>query len=165
MEIDPVKGTKLRTKLIHVFVAKTFIMRKFIHGSPFIGADFNSDISFDFVSVSVFVFPRISRKVLGSSASIKKLASSIMHPPLTIHRHPMCAEIIEQFQKCHIDHPLGKFFGECTDLKLKLDKCFRQEKALRRKANFEESKKLKERLREYRKENLETRESKAFAQA
>ncbi|KAI3879305.1 hypothetical protein MKW92_036107 [Papaver armeniacum] len=67
-----------------------------------------------------------------------------MHPPLTLHRHPMCAEIIEEFQKCHIDHPYAKFFGECTDLKIKLDRCFRQEKAVKRKANFEESKKLKE---------------------
>ncbi|XP_028079942.1 COX assembly mitochondrial protein 2 homolog isoform X1 [Camellia sinensis] len=75
-----------------------------------------------------------------------------MHPPLTLHRHPMCAEIIEQFQKCHLDHPIGKFFGECTDLKIKLDHCFRQEKALKRKANFEESKKLKERLQAHRKE-------------
>ncbi|XP_057972573.1 uncharacterized protein LOC131160724 isoform X1 [Malania oleifera] len=75
-----------------------------------------------------------------------------MHPPLTLHRHPMCAEttlldgvfkfdvviyrltqlrkfklVIEQFQKCHLDHPIAKFFGECTDLKIKLDRCFRQE--------------------------------------
>ncbi|KAF5952058.1 hypothetical protein HYC85_010002 [Camellia sinensis] len=60
--------------------------------------------------------------------------------------------IIEQFQKCHLGHPIGKFFGECTDLKIKLDRCFRQEKALKRKANFEESKKLKERLQAHRKE-------------
>ncbi|KAJ0800732.1 putative cytochrome c oxidase biogenesis protein Cmc1 [Helianthus annuus] len=53
-----------------------------------------------------------------------------MHPPLTLHRHPMCAEIIELFQKCHNEHPYGKFFGECTDLKIKLDKCFRQEVSL-----------------------------------
>nr|GEY27099.1 COX assembly mitochondrial protein 2 homolog [Tanacetum cinerariifolium] len=79
-----------------------------------------------------------------------------MHPPLTLHRHPMCAEIIELFQKCHNDHPYGKFFGECTDLKIKLDKCFRQEKAVKRKANFEESKKLKERLQSLRKEAAET---------
>ncbi|RAL48917.1 hypothetical protein DM860_001237 [Cuscuta australis] len=78
-----------------------------------------------------------------------------MHPPLTLHRHPMCAEIIEQFQKCHVDHPIGKFFGECTDLKIKLDRCFRQEKSVKRKANFEESKKLKERLRAYKKETDE----------
>ncbi|CAL5329857.1 unnamed protein product [Camellia sinensis] len=64
----------------------------------------------------------------------------------------VCRTIIEQFQKCHLDHPIGKFFGECTDLKIKLDLCFRQEKALKRKANFEESKKLKERLQAHRKE-------------
>ncbi|ESW18959.1 hypothetical protein PHAVU_006G085400 [Phaseolus vulgaris] len=50
-----------------------------------------------------------------------------MHPPLTLHKHPMCTEIIEQFQKCHVEHPIGKFFGECTDLKIKLDRCFREE--------------------------------------
>ncbi|KAI8532166.1 hypothetical protein RHMOL_Rhmol11G0192500 [Rhododendron molle] len=64
-------------------------------------------------------------------------------------------QIIEQFQKCHVDHPVAKFFGECTDLKIKLDRCFRQEKAIKRKANFEESKKLKERLQAYRKETNE----------
>ncbi|CAO2812631.1 unnamed protein product [Amaranthus hypochondriacus] len=75
-----------------------------------------------------------------------------MHPPLTLHRHPMCAEIIETFQKCHEEHPVGKFFGKCTDLKIKLDQCFRQEKAVKRKANFEKSKKLKETLQAQRKE-------------
>ncbi|XP_047068154.1 COX assembly mitochondrial protein 2 homolog isoform X1 [Lolium rigidum] len=78
-----------------------------------------------------------------------------MHPHLTLHRHPMCAEIIEEFQKCHVDHPLKKFFGECTDLKIKLDRCFRQEKAVKRKANFEESKKFKEQLQAYKKEMAE----------
>lgn len=36
-------------------------------------------------------------------------------------------QIIEKFQKCHTDHPIRKFFGECTDLKIKLDRCFREE--------------------------------------
>lgn len=36
-------------------------------------------------------------------------------------------QIIEEFQKCHTDHPLGKFLGQCTELKVKLDRCFRQE--------------------------------------
>ncbi|KAG0485122.1 hypothetical protein HPP92_009108 [Vanilla planifolia] len=49
-------------------------------------------------------------------------------------------------------HPVGKFFGKCTELKIKLDRCFREEKALKRMANFEESKKIKERLKAYRKE-------------
>ncbi|KAL0799300.1 hypothetical protein Bca101_054475 [Brassica carinata] len=82
-----------------------------------------------------------------------------MHPPLTPHRHPMCLEIIEEFQKCHLEHPIGKFFGECTELKVKLDRCFRQEvsyivlqKAVKRKVNFEQSKKLQERLKTIRKE-------------
>ncbi|KAL2939735.1 COX assembly mitochondrial protein 2-like protein [Bienertia sinuspersici] len=78
-----------------------------------------------------------------------------MHPPLTLHRHPMCAEIIEEFQKCHTEHPVGKFFGNCTELKIKLDRCFRQEKAVKRKANFEQSKKLRETLQAQRKENVE----------
>ncbi|GMJ05649.1 hypothetical protein like AT4G21192 [Hibiscus trionum] len=78
-----------------------------------------------------------------------------MHPPLTLHRQPMCAEIIEEFQKFHLEHPIAKFFGECTKLKIKLDLCFRQEKALKRKVNFEQSKKLKERLQALRKEIAE----------
>jgi len=99
-------------------------------------------------------------------------------------------QIIEEFQKCHTDHPLGKFLGQCTELKVKLDQCFRQEvrflalpirklyvfenissvflmyeplkkydallqKAIKRKANFEQSKKLKERLQAYRKETAD----------
>ncbi|RZC94102.1 hypothetical protein C5167_016798 [Papaver somniferum] len=68
----------------------------------------------------------------------KKYASSL---------HPMCAEIIEEFQKCHVEHPCAKFFGECTDLKIKLGRCFRLEKAVKRKANFEESKKLKDSMK------------------
>lgn len=39
-------------------------------------------------------------------------------------------QIIEEFQKCHLDHPIGKFFGDCTELKIKLDQCFRQEVSL-----------------------------------
>ena len=97
-----------------------------------------------------------------------------------------------------MNHPVKKFFGECTDLKIKLDQCFRQEvpilvllglvridddiflsvpmwelmmlvfrfpkccfvlceiqKALKRKANFEESKKFKERLQAYKREMAE----------
>ncbi|KAF3550769.1 hypothetical protein DY000_02009721 [Brassica cretica] len=63
-----------------------------------------------------------------------------------------CRVIIEEFQKCHLEHPIGKFFGECTELKVKLDRCFRQEKAVKRKVNFERSKKLQERLKTIRKE-------------
>ncbi|CAK9206867.1 unnamed protein product [Sphagnum troendelagicum] len=70
-----------------------------------------------------------------------------MHPPLTLHKHPACALIIENFKKCHEDHPVQKFFGVCNDLKIELDRCFREEKAEKRKANFEASKQFKEKLR------------------
>jgi COX assembly protein 2 len=50
-----------------------------------------------------------------------------MHPPLTLHKHPACALIIENFKKCHEDHPVQKFFGVCNDLKIELDRCFREE--------------------------------------
>ncbi|KAJ6715553.1 COX ASSEMBLY MITOCHONDRIAL PROTEIN [Salix viminalis] len=93
---------------------------------------------------------------LGFEASSDKGEDGVkMHPPLTLHRHPMCVEIIEQFQKCHLDHPIAKFFGECTELKIKLDRCFREEKAVKRKVNFEQSKKHKERLQALRKEAVE----------
>ncbi|CAF2237064.1 unnamed protein product [Brassica rapa subsp. narinosa] len=68
------------------------------------------------------------------------------------HMFCQCFLIIEEFQKCHLEHPIGKFFGECTELKVKLDRCFRQEKAVKRKVNFERSKKLQERLKTIRKE-------------
>ncbi|BBN13427.1 hypothetical protein Mp_6g03370 [Marchantia polymorpha subsp. ruderalis] len=70
-----------------------------------------------------------------------------MHPPLTLHKHPDCQEIITQFKQCHDDHPYTKFFGVCTDLKIQLDKCFKAEKEVKRKANFEASKQFKEKLR------------------
>ncbi|MQL99932.1 hypothetical protein Taro_032660, partial [Colocasia esculenta] len=80
------------------------------------------------------------------------------NPKHAVTALPSFLQIIEAFQKCHADHPIGKFFGECTDLKIKLDRCFRQEKALKRKANFEESKKFRERLQAYRKEIAEKEE-------
>jgi hypothetical protein len=43
------------------------------------------------------------------------------------YNYDVLVQIIEEFQKCHLDHPVKKFFGECTDLKIKLDRCFRQE--------------------------------------
>ncbi|KAK2387994.1 COX assembly mitochondrial protein [Trifolium repens] len=52
----------------------------------------------------------------------------------------------EEFRKCHVENPIAKFFGECTDLKIKLDRCFGAEKAVKRKANFEKTNELKEQL-------------------
>ncbi|KAL4389962.1 hypothetical protein AHAS_Ahas03G0097500 [Arachis hypogaea] len=89
----------------------------------------------------------------GSIALLPCSAPPLRRSDSVVTCEPVFVQIIEQFQKCHVEHPVGKFFGECTDLKIKLDRCFRQEKALKRKANFEESKKFKEQLRAFRKEN------------
>eukprot|EP00897_Mesotaenium_endlicherianum_P004469 jgi/Mesen1/404/ME000010S_10856 len=70
-----------------------------------------------------------------------------MHPPLTLHKHPQCAEIIKHFKKCHEDHPVTKYLGACNDLKIQLDRCFRQEKAEKRRRNFEASKAFQEKLK------------------
>jgi len=37
------------------------------------------------------------------------------------------SQLIVNFKKCHEDHPVQKFFGACNDLKIQLDKCFREE--------------------------------------
>ncbi|CAN6818618.1 unnamed protein product [Brassica oleracea] len=62
------------------------------------------------------------------------------------------SSIIEEFQKCHLEHPIGKFFGECTELKVKVCLFIAKRKAVKRKVNFERSKKLQERLKTIRKE-------------
>lgn len=50
-----------------------------------------------------------------------------MHPPLDLHLHPMCKEVITKFQACHNDHPWAKFLGKCNDMKRELDKCLYEE--------------------------------------
>jgi len=82
----------------------------------------------------------------------------LLHYFSKTYNYDVLVQIIEEFQKCHLDHPVKKFFGECTDLKIKLDRCFRQEKALKRKANFEESKRFKEQLKAYKREIAEKSE-------
>ncbi|XP_048618946.1 COX assembly mitochondrial protein 2 homolog isoform X2 [Brassica napus] len=101
-----------------------------------------------------------SRNSIDSVSTISAILSCISSNPLSrrgVSGHRYQIKIIEEFQKCHLDHPIGKFFGDCTELKVKLLHCFRQEKAVKRKVNFEQSKKLQERLKAIRKdENAET---------
>lgn len=44
---------------------------------------------------------------------------------------------------------MAKFWGACNELKTELDRCFREEKVAKRRANLEESKKFKEKLQAY----------------
>ncbi|XP_057250505.1 uncharacterized protein LOC125491596 isoform X2 [Beta vulgaris subsp. vulgaris] len=63
--------------------------------------------------------------IVGKNARIstKSVASNLSFDQQCRH----CEKIIEAFQKCHADHPFGKIFGKCTELKIKLDGCFRKE--------------------------------------
>ncbi|KAG5188765.1 hypothetical protein JKP88DRAFT_25195 [Tribonema minus] len=70
-----------------------------------------------------------------------------MHPPL-FKPHPMCQEMVEQLVKCHDENPYGKFLGACNEAKTALDKCFRQEKIARYKANMESAKAMDEKRRQ-----------------
>jgi len=58
-----------------------------------------------------------------------------MHPPLALHLHPLCKEVIIEFENCHKEHPYKKFIGACNDLKTKLDKCLTEEYQHKRKEN------------------------------
>jgi len=70
-----------------------------------------------------------------------------MHPPLTPHRHKDCLEVINALKNCHLEHNVAKFWGACNDQKLALDKCFREEKNTKRKANLAKAKEEQARLR------------------
>ncbi|CAH3186136.1 unnamed protein product [Porites lobata] len=50
-----------------------------------------------------------------------------MHPSLAPHLHGDCLEIIEQLHRCHEQHPVGKFLGECNDIKRALNRCLKEE--------------------------------------
>ena len=50
-----------------------------------------------------------------------------MHPPLSLHLHPRCKDVILALHKCHTNHKIGKFFGKCNDHKRALDDCLTME--------------------------------------
>jgi COX assembly protein 2 len=86
-----------------------------------------------------------------------------MHPQLHVAKHPHCKEAraaaaadrlsppltppdlttspsfhlqaIEALVACHADNPLAKFWGVCNAQKWALDRCFREEKAIKAAAN------------------------------
>ncbi|KAL6771441.1 CMC2 [Auxenochlorella protothecoides x Auxenochlorella symbiontica] len=69
-----------------------------------------------------------------------------MHPPLYKNKHPSCIEVIDALNRCHKERSIAKFWGVCTDQKLALDACFRQEKKDNRARNFEKARAERERL-------------------
>jgi COX assembly mitochondrial protein 2 len=49
-----------------------------------------------------------------------------MHPPLD-RPHPDCNEVIEELRTCHDNWKL-KYTGGCNEIKVRLDKCLKEEK-------------------------------------
>ena len=58
-----------------------------------------------------------------------------MHPPLD-REHPQCQEVIRLLELCHEERSIAKFWGACNGAKAALDRCFYEEKQLKRKKNF-----------------------------
>ena len=71
-----------------------------------------------------------------------------MHPPLG-RPHPSCQDVIDALNSCHKDNEMAKFFGFCNEAKANLDACFRAEKELRRKLNYDDSMERKQRADAY----------------
>lgn len=58
-----------------------------------------------------------------------------MHPQLNAHNNPLCAEVMEAFQRCHAEVGYwGRLTGACNEHKQQLDECFRAAKKGKRKA-------------------------------
>ncbi|XP_068676018.1 COX assembly mitochondrial protein 2 homolog [Montipora capricornis] len=72
-----------------------------------------------------------------------------MHPSLAPHLHSDCLEIIKQLHRCHDEHPLGKFFGKCNDLKRALDTCLKEEDLRKRRKNLEDARRKRKKLQEF----------------
>ena len=60
---------------------------------------------------------------------------------------PFSPQTIQALITCHADHPWAKFWGACNEQKWALDRCFRAEKAIKRKKNLEKARREQERLR------------------
>lgn len=60
---------------------------------------------------------------------------------------PAIVQAIDALNACHADHPVAKWWGKCDPEKAALDRCFREEKKLRRTASFEKARGERERLK------------------
>eukprot|EP00029_Vermamoeba_vermiformis_P004601 TRINITY_DN15154_c0_g1_i1.p1 TRINITY_DN15154_c0_g1~~TRINITY_DN15154_c0_g1_i1.p1 ORF type:complete len:111 (+),score=24.11 TRINITY_DN15154_c0_g1_i1:25-333(+) len=76
----------------------------------------------------------------------------LVHPPLALHLHPLCKDVIERFQQCHQENQVGKFFGACNDLRTELDKCLYEEYLQSKQKNLEDARKQRAKYDQMKKE-------------
>ncbi|KAJ1909574.1 hypothetical protein IWQ60_011100 [Tieghemiomyces parasiticus] len=69
-----------------------------------------------------------------------------MHPQLSEHRAPQCAELIRKLQQCHNENIWTKYFGECNEAKVKLTECLRAERVERTQKNLQEAREKRAKL-------------------
>ena len=74
-----------------------------------------------------------------------------MHPPL-FKPHPRCEDVVQALVACHETHPYAKFWGECNEFKVALDRCFVEAKEERRRANMHAARAERERYEDLRKQ-------------
>ncbi|XP_060516356.1 COX assembly mitochondrial protein 2 homolog [Cylas formicarius] len=81
-----------------------------------------------------------------------------MHTDLSYHLHTAeCNELIKLLQQCRKDNPFRRFMGYCNTEDHRVVICLKRERLARRKKNYEESIKRKERQNEsFRCEEQET---------
>lgn len=83
----------------------------------------------------------------GSRLDVPRQCIALMHPPLTLDKHPLCREKVIALTTCHREKALTKFIGACNDEKWALDACLRAQKLHKARKNQEKARASKERLR------------------
>ncbi|KAK9717734.1 Respiratory chain complex assembly or maintenance protein [Basidiobolus ranarum] len=69
-----------------------------------------------------------------------------MHPHLAKHKLRDCLEDIYNLEDCHVDHPIGKYFGICNAFKNALNGCLGEEFDERRKVNAANARAKREKI-------------------
>ncbi|KAG4300884.1 hypothetical protein PCANB_002922 [Pneumocystis canis] len=72
-----------------------------------------------------------------------------MHPPISVHKHPDCYEIMKQLETCHKSGFSGYFLGKCNVLKKKVTQCLDEERLKQQRANQKKNKEKKAIMQEY----------------